>query len=136
MTKIAIVGTSQVLLEAKEKEVRMMIADLIISKDVELVSGGAAGIDSMAEQIADACGIKKKIFTPTHGRHWECSPGCYGFKARNLDIAKYCDRGYVFVKKSSEYCYHCNVNTHLTSGGCWTGKHMKELGKEVHWIEI
>ena len=69
----------------------------------------------------------------------------YGYKQRNIDIAKSSDVLYVIVVDKYpegykgmrfEKCYHCNMNDHVKSGGCWTGKVAMKLGKEVIWCKI
>jgi hypothetical protein len=66
----------------------------------------------------------------------------YGYKQRNLDIAKDSDEIHVILvdKYPPNYtgmrfniCYHCKVNTHIKSGGCWAGIQAKRLGKPVYW---
>jgi hypothetical protein len=70
--------------------------------------------------------------------------GEYGYKARNLDIAR---SHIVFNIVPDDYpqdyngmrfnkCYHCNTNTHIKSGGCWTAKNAIKLGNSGEWIII
>lgn len=108
-----------------------------------LVSGHSpvGGIDIWAEEIANELGIPTDIKTPKQ-HIWNSE---YGYRQRNLDIAKSSDviaiilvnklppnyKGMTFSK-----CYHCNSNTHIKSGACWTGKQALKLGKKVHWYII
>jgi hypothetical protein len=35
-----------------------------------------------------------------------------------------------------EMCYHCMSDTHVKSGGCWTVKYAKKIGKEGEVLVI
>ena len=120
------------------------IIQLLSQPDVGLVSGHApvGGIDIWAEDIADQLKIPKKIFAPAIFK-WN-PPGQYGFKARNLDIAKFSDEVLnIVVQKLPEgytgpryYDYHCkdSMPSHIKSGGCWTALQARKLGKPATWI--
>ena len=146
MVYIGIVGagadkfTPETEAQAKAKILELLSADGSI-----LVSGHApvGGIDIWAEEIADRLGIEKRIFAPAI-HQWN-PPGGYGFKARNLDIAKASDVVYNIVAR--EYppgyrgmrfnlCYHCKKTDHLKSGGCWTAIQAKRLWRQAYWIII
>lgn len=106
------------------------IAQLIAWYDPEVVVSGHSpmgGVDILAEEMAKQEGIKLDIKTPRQ-HTWD---GEYGFKARNLDIAKSSDlvvcivvkelpRGFKGMKFGD--CYHCKGRNppHVKSGGCWT----------------
>lgn len=92
------------------------------------------GVDIWAEEIAKELGVPTLIFAPKD-HSWA---GPYGYKARNLDIAKNSDEVHVFVAMTypPEYkemrfdeCYHCRTNDHVKSGACWTMIQAKKLGK-------
>ena len=121
---------------------------------VILVSGGCGatgeddkfkfhpGVDGWAEIVADSMGIEKDIryapamqwsnqpITIRHSNHpedpnaWEERVIRKGFKTRNLEIAKTCDILYCIDPKGRR------------SGGQWTLERAKEMGKEVHLVEI
>lgn len=153
MTKyIAIVGHAA----EKFSDLTEVIAKATISKILSgysardvLISGGCpmGGIDIWAEEIADAKGMGKTIFKPKINQ-W--NPDGYGFKRRNIDIAKSCDILYNIVvrdypkgyKGKKYFDYHCADTEmedieHVKSGGCWTAWRAKEhYNKEVHWIII
>ena len=104
----------------------------------QLVSGHChlGGIDIWAEEIADKGGISK-IIHPPDKLQWSG-----GYRERNLKIARDSDIVYVLVVDKYpvgysgmrfDYCYHCNTSDHIKSGGCWTGKEAKKLGKPVVW---
>jgi hypothetical protein len=115
-----------------------------------VVSGHSpvGGIDIWAENLALINGIGTDIKTP-EVHQWN-PEGQYGYKARNLDIARASDILYVILANEypPEYkgrkfaeCYHCksigrNSTDHVKSGGCWTGKKALEMGKDVRWIII
>lgn len=109
-----------------------------------LVSGGChlGGVDIFAEFIADALGIQKEIYYPKTQK-WEG-----GYKQRNLQIAEACDVAWCIVvadypegynlrkfgaRDGKPYCYHCNTDTHVKSGGCWTVKKAEKMSKPANW---
>ena len=145
---IGIVGHAQDKFTPEtEKKARQLISDMLLylkllGPDDYVVSGGChlGGIDWWAEEIAKAMGIKTKIFKPDV-RQWN-PPNRYGYKERNLDIARTSDILHIIVVESYpdgykgqrfDECYHCNKDNHVKSGGCWTGWEAKKLGKEVIW---
>lgn len=112
---------------------------------VTVVSGHSikGGVDIWAEEIADAGKLNKLIFAPKV-ETWDTPKGCYGYKARNLDIAK---SDVVYVVVANKYprgyygqrfneCYHCHRTDHVKSGGCWTGKKAVEFGNKAYWIVV
>lgn len=116
-----------------------------------MVSGHSpvGGIDIWAEEAALAQGIALDLKVP-EVHQWNPEGG-YGYKARNLDIAKDSDILYIVLadRYPEEYqgrrfafCYHHNQgaghpaitpDNHVKSGGCWTGKEGVKLGKDVRW---
>ncbi len=133
---IAIVGASR-LTNIEEKTAResceILLKQIVRehgrSKTV-LVSGGANGVDTIAEVTANELGITCNIHRPT-SQNWD------GYKARNLKIAQECDVIYCFpTKLKLEPCYHCGVHDHERSGGCWTVKQAKTLKKEGHVVPL
>lgn len=120
-----------------ERRARRIIRELLSAPDAVLVSGHChlGGIDIWAEEVADAIGIPKLIYPPKK-LTWEG-----GYKQRNLLIAKHSAIVHCIVvtKLPSAYtgmrftsCYHCNTQTHIKSGGCWTAKRAP-LGQ---WHEV
>lgn len=105
------------------------------------------GIDIWAEEIAAELHLEKTIFSPQIYQ-WE-PPDGYGFKARNLDIAKHSETLHIAVLAAypPDYkgrgfsgCYHCarggEQRWHVKSGGCWTGLRAREFGNRVVWHVI
>ena len=123
-----------------EQLARRAIRDII--KDAEeVVSGGChlGGIDEWAIEEADALQIPRVIHFPKV-RSWEG-----GYKQRNILIAEHADAVYSIVV--AEYpegyagmrfpmCYHCGTRDHIKSGGCWTAKHARKLGKPGNVVII
>lgn len=118
------------------------ILDSFSSGDV-MVSGHCplGGIDIWAEELAVKRNIPVDIKSPKQ-HVWD---GEYGFKQRNLDIAKESEILWVILVKSypKDYvgrkftkCYHCNVDTHVKSGACWTAKKAKAFGNIVKYVVI
>jgi hypothetical protein len=121
-----------------EQAARHIIRTLLTPPDTVLVSGGChmGGVDIYAEEEADAIGRKKIIHLPKR-RTWDG-----GYKQRNLLIARDADEMHVIVV--ADYppnydgmrfglCYHCDTDSHIKSGGCWTGKQAERLGKKAVW---
>lgn len=127
-----------------EKKARKLIRELLSRPEVTAVSSGGChlgGIDIWAEEEAKALDKfdPRLIFRPKT-RSWE-----HGYKPRNLQIAQAstevhcitiatypaCYKGMKF-----ERCYHCNSDHHIKSGGCWTVKQARQMGKKgvVHVI--
>ena len=67
-----------------------------ITKDDEIVSGGARGVDTLAEIYAKNKGIPIKIFKPDWNKYGK-SAGVI----RNYEMAKYCDVGIVIHNGSN-----------------------------------
>lgn len=108
---------------------RNLIRDAIVyHKPRKVVSGECplGGVDIWAREEAVKLGVP---FDPKAPRQhtWD---GEYGFKARNLDIAKSDIVLCIVVKelpvtyKGMRFadCYHCKGRNppHIKSGGCWT----------------
>lgn len=112
-----------------EAAARWHIRDLINHyQPEEVVSGDCplGGVDIWTEEEAKALGVPFRACSPRQ-HSWE---GEYGFKARNLDIAKSDVVACVVVKDLPETyrgrrfdgCYHCHdrIPAHAKSGGRWT----------------
>ena len=130
---IAFVGAS-VLPSGYTAAVRSAVSSRLASLDsssVVVVSGGAHGVDTVAENVALQMGFECLIYKP-QTQDWP------GYKARNILIAQKANDVVVITmpllkggRKGD--CYHCNSvgknNQHQVSGGCWTGK--QHRGYEV-----
>lgn len=129
--------------ETEEKAkflIRTLVDDWSLGKPV-IVSGRCplGGVDVWAEEIADEYGYKKIIYPP-RVNNWS-----NGYKPRNLQIARKSDIVHVIVIKALpktyvgmkfKSCYHCNTETHVKSGACWTALKARELGKLAIWHEL
>jgi hypothetical protein len=147
MQRIGIVGHgSNKFTDKQQKTARNLIADILLKHHPNciLISGHSpvGGIDIWAEEIATDIGIEMEIKTPKQNQ-WDTE---YGYKQRNLDIARCSDEIHVILVKDYppnykgmkfDTCYHCakhkeaNIPKHVKSGGCWTGWKGKEMGKEL-----
>lgn len=107
----------------------------------KVVSGGChlGGIDDWGIELAKASGIETLEFLPSK-KTWSG-----GYRERNIKIAETADIVVCITVRSyhSEYsgmrfklCYHCGVDSHIKSGGCWTMKYAQKLGKEGRLIVI
>ena len=139
--KLGIVGseaakfTPETELLAKEQIADFLnLGDTVISGECHL-----GGIDIWAKEYAIENGIKYKGFPPKTLR-WSD-----GYKPRNIQIAEASDYlvcitvkelppGYAGMK--FPLCYHCGTKDHVKSGGCWTVKYARKLGKPGEIIVI
>lgn len=133
-----------------EQRARALIRELLAGATA-MVSGHSpvGGIDIWAEEEATALGVPLDLKIPEI-QQWN-PPGGYGYKARNLDIARDSDVVHVILADvyPEEYhgrrwdiCYHhrkgeglpgVTPTNHVKSGGCWTGK--KAAQSEWHIIQ-
>lgn len=137
--KIGIVGSeaAKFTLET-ERKARALIRSFLTPEDT-VISGRCplGGIDIWAIEEGRRIGIPEDRlieFAPT--RHtWS---GAGGYMDRNLKIAKASDRvicitvrtlppGYTGMRFA--LCYHCQTSDHVKSGGCWTAKKARQMGK-------
>lgn len=113
-----------------EERARELIRSLLVDATA-MVSGHSpvGGIDIWAEEEALILGVPFDLKIPT-SNSWNPEGG-YGYKARNLDIARDSDVVHVILadvypenydKRRFNLCYHCGTSDHVKSGGCWTGK--------------
>jgi len=100
--KLAVIGSRKInCLELSE----------IIPGDVdEIVSGGADGIDRLAEEFAKSRGIKFTVFLPEYDKYGRAAP-----IVRNKKIVEYADEVYSFWNGNSkgtkfviDYCKKIN----------------------------
>jgi len=135
--KISIVGSSH--LSEGESITARQFASAVLNNYIRdfgkdnliFISGGAKGVDTEAEDVANQLGIKCEIHKPLVN-DWE-----KGYKPRNLKIAQNCDVIYCFPTKiKTTPCYHCDTNDHEVTGGCWTLKQAKLLKKQVHLVPL
>lgn len=135
-TKIAIVGSSR-LSETEEMDARKfsgLVLNQMIKEcgkdDLIFISGGAKGVDSLAEEVAIGLGIKTEIHKPTE-ENWDA------YKVRNIRIAEECDVLYCFPTKIKLVpCYHCQYKDHEKTAGCWTMNYAEKLKKETHIVPL
>jgi hypothetical protein len=133
---IGIVGSEEAKFTPKGKKHAVDIITSLLLKQsvVGVVSGGChlGGIDIWSEEIADYLLLQKKIFKPK-SLNWS-----KGYKERNLQIAKESDEVYCisvdsfpesYTGMKFPFCYHCQFPGHIKSGGCWTTKMARKLGK-------
>ena len=120
--KLAIVGTSKISARFDIETALKIIQKELSHIPQLIISGGAEGIDSMAVNTAKLQGIQTVTYPPL-------KPFWKYYKMRNKLIAKACDELVcITTKTQNERCYHCNAD-HQRTGGCWTMKKTKELGK-------
>jgi hypothetical protein len=134
MRRVGIVGCEEAKFTSSTKDqAQRWIRALLMGAD-ECVSGEChlGGIDIWAHEIADEMGVPFKGFPPLT-KSWET-----GYKPRNLLIAgRSTECHCITVAKLPatytspwrfERCYHCDAD-HVKSGGCWTVKQARKLGR-------
>lgn len=135
---------------ATEAEARRLIRKILGARDAEgvlrfdrVVSGAChlGGIDVWAIEEATAAGLDTQEF-PARQHCWS---GAGGYHARNRAIAETSAVVYCLVVTAFPptykgerypYCYHCQTDAHIKSGGCWTVKYAKTIGKRGHVLII
>jgi hypothetical protein len=133
---VGIVGSEQAKFTPEtEAKARQIIRYLLSRPNVTGMASGhchLGGVDIFAEEIADELGIEKFIFPP-RSKGWSS-----GYRPRNIQIAKKCDECYCITLRdlppgyegmTFKLCYHCGSSSHVKSGGCWTVKEARRLGK-------
>jgi len=147
MVKIGIIGHgSDKFTEYGKQLAQIKIQEILKNKqdgDV-FISGHSpvGGIDIWSEDIARELGYTLEIKSPKQ-QIWDAE---YGYKQRNIDIAKSSDVIHIILVKEYpkeykgmkfNYCYHCDSKDHIKSGACWTGKQAINFKKNViyHYID-
>lgn len=134
--KLGIVGVEAAKLtpETEAKAIKT-IEELIDAHGATcLVSGEChlGGIDILAREVAKKRGLDF-IACPPKDHNWST-----GYKPRNQKIARDADATVcITVKQLPDgykgmrfgICYHCKSSDHVKSGGCWTTKYSRSLGK-------
>lgn len=124
-----------------EQLARDEIRHLALKYDADTICSGAChlgGIDVWAIEVAEDLGLETIEYPPEfHG--WEA------YKARNIKIAETSDLVVCITLKTLpdtykgmtfDLCYHCGTKDHVKSGGCWTTKYARKLGKQGYTIVI
>jgi hypothetical protein len=132
---LGIVGAEAAKFTAKtEAKARVVIRALFTPEVTSVVSGAChlGGIDIWAIEEAQKHGLPTLTFPARH-HSWSA-----GYMPRNIKIAETSDTVVCVVVKELpagytgmrfRLCYHCGTTDHVKSGGCWTVKHAKRLGK-------
>lgn len=117
--RLAVVGSTnvthpQLFLASK------IIAGFLIEKPSLVISGGAVGIDSLSEAMAQKYDIPMSIYYPENNR-WDPE----GYKERNLKIVEDC---------THLLCIRSSQST--TYGSGWTADRAEEMGKTVWRVTV
>ena len=101
-------------------------------KSDTIISGESPkfGVDIFTKIAAHEASFKFKGYPPTpNHRHWLCDdPNCYGYKNRNLDMAKDCTELYCIAYIREQHtCWN---------GGMWTMQEVEKLGKLAHLVIV
>lgn len=90
-----------------------------ITEEVDtILTGGAKGIDTIAEEYADSHGIKKTIIKPQYDRYGKGAP-----MVRNKELVNLCDKALIIWDGTSK-------------GTKFTADFAKKMNKEVTVIII
>jgi hypothetical protein len=130
--RIAIVGKSKLNLYENRAIRNTMIAMLEkYPKDTVIVSGGAWGVDTIAEMVALDLGLTTLVYKPKRKTE-------EFFLKRNLEIANICDELICFTIPFIKIkCYHHDTpQDHEKTAGCWTLKKALELNKKTELIIV
>ncbi len=130
--KVAIVGTSHNMTENEERDVRQFVS--IILKDYDpftttIISGGAEGVDSIAQVIALLQHFAVKPIFPM-------GIGTKANLTRNLEIATECDELFcISIPVHDKKCYHHKpLQDHQKTAGCWTMNKALEMNKKCRLL--
>jgi predicted Rossmann fold nucleotide-binding protein DprA/Smf involved in DNA uptake len=115
---LAIVGSTQPLDPRMARTLIRMSINYFAP--IRIVSGGAPGIDTMAEVAARIYTVPFKEFPPKNKR-WEPE----GFKDRNIQIAEACTHLIRIANRNSK-----------TYGSGWTHDYAQKLGKKVYQVYL
>lgn len=119
---VAIVGTSHKMTENEERDVRQTISHILNDFDpatTTIVTGGAVGVDTLAQEIALMKFFAVRPEIPM-GIGWDAN------KARNIEIANQCEKLFCitipyYKDCGREQCYHHKpLGDHQKTAGCWT----------------
>lgn len=143
--KIAIVGHEKAKFTSEaEEEARYVIRKILTNESLlsffplALLPGAChlGGVDIWAEEEAKKLELSTIIFPPK-SYSWSL-----GYRPRNIQIAKACDRIHVIVVDKYppdwngmvfDRCYHCGTSEHVKSGACWTANYAVHLQKVAYW---
>jgi hypothetical protein len=125
---------------ATEAPARAAIRALLKPGDV-VITGRCprGGVDLWAAAIGRGLGLEVIEHAPKVER-WAT-----GYKPRNIKIAEDCDEAVCitvqefppsYIGNHAPFCYHCGTTDHVVSGGCWTVKYARFLGKPGRVIVI
>lgn len=131
-----------------EAKARRAIRGAIKSLKATAVCSGECplgGIDIWAkEEAISLLGEDGYIGCPPKHNRW--AP--HGFQERNIKIAETSHVTICLTLRSKDqfpanydgmlfdHCYHCGVSTHVKSGGCWTTKYSRSIGKPGYTLVI
>jgi hypothetical protein len=134
--RIGIVGSEGAKFTPETEALARQLIRQYLSPGDTVVSGQChlGGIDIWAVEEAKALGLAYTEHPPPF-HSW-----ANGYKVRNIQIARDSELVICITVKAlppgytaqgfEHYCYHCQTDQHVKSGGCWTVKYAKSIGKE------
>ncbi len=94
--RVAIIGSRSIEYDKMRQKAYNLLCENIPANATEIVSGGAVGIDSLAEIYAKRNGLATKIFKPDYARYGKRAP-----LMRNDEIVSYAQYVLAFWDGSS-----------------------------------
>ena len=139
---VGIVGSEAAKFTHETEQLARQLIRLNLSPGDVVVSEGChlGGIDIWAVEEAKALGLPAPIEYLPKALTWDG-----GYKQRNIQIAQRAEKVLCFTVKTFPanytgmrfpYCYHCHTDKHIKSGGCWTVKYAKSIGKPGEVIVV
>lgn len=124
MLKLAIVGSHK-LDPVQTVAVGVLVKGIILAYnpkllDITVVSGGAEGVDRIAESTALSLGVSTEIYHPAHPQ-WQPQ----GYKERNIRIAEECDILWCIRARESQ-----------TAGSEFTAEQAEKLCRYVYRVWV
>jgi hypothetical protein len=138
---IAIVGSAADKFDRRTERIARAVIRHFVRRADEVISGDChlGGIDQWTIEEAKKLKVPFRVFPPAQ-RSWSG-----GYKARNIRMAEVANRvvSIVPAKYPRLYrgmrfrlCYHCRRSDHIKSGGCWTARYARGLGKQGETVVI
>jgi len=129
---VAIVGSSHINTTKEDFDVRQSCETILkefVPIETTIITGGAKGVDSIAQEIGLLNGFAVKPIFPM-------GIGTKANLQRNIEIAKECDQLFcISIPTHNKKCYHhFPPQDHEKTAGCWTLDKAKQAGKKCKLI--
>lgn len=122
--KVAVIGSRSIEYDKLQMKAYELLCEYIPANCTEIVSGGAMGVDRLAEIYARKNNIPMKIFLPDYDKYGKRAP-----KVRNEQIVEYSDEVIAFWDATSTGTAH-TVATAVMKG---VTVHVVRIHKETEF---